>query len=102
MLDTVAGQNGVECGHEFFGDGAAQTAVGQFDNVFRGTSGVAATFEDLAINADIAELVDDDGEPSAGRVGDDMANERGLAGAEKAGDDGAGNARERRVHKSVS
>ena len=102
MLDTVAGKDGVECGHEFIGDGAAQTAVGQFDDVFLGTSGIAATFQDLAINADIAELVDNDGKPPAGRVGDDMANERCLAGAEKAGDDGAGNAREWRVHKSVS
>jgi hypothetical protein len=31
-----------------------------------------------------------------------MADERRFAGAEKAGDDGAGNARERAVHSSIS
>ena len=102
VLDAVSGKNRIERGHEFVGDGAAQTAIGQFDDVLLGTRGVAATFQDLAVNADIAELIDNDGEPAARRVGDDVANERGFAGAEKAGDDGAGNARKRRVHKSVS
>ena len=91
----LARQDGVERRHEFVGDGAAQAAVGQFDDVLLGAGGVAAAFENFAVDADIAELVDDDGEAAALRIGEHVANERGLAGAEKAGDDGAGNARER-------
>ena len=61
------------------------------------SSGHAASpqpFEDFAVDADVAELVDDDGEPAALRVREHVADQRRLAGAEEAGDDGAGNARE--------
>ena len=102
VLDAVARQNGVERRHEFVGDRAAQAAVGQFDDILLRAGVVAAAFEDFAVDADIAELVDDDGEAAALRVGDDVADQRRLAGAEKAGDDGAGDARERAVHASTS
>ena len=102
VLDAIARQNGVERRHELVGDRAAQAAVGQLDDVFLRAGGVAAAFEDFAVDADIAELVDDDGKAAALRVGDHVADERRLAGAEKAGDDGAGDARERAVHTSTS
>ena len=102
VLDAVARQDGVERRDEFIGDGAAQTTVRQLDDVLLGAGGIAAAFENVAVDADIAELIDDDGEPAALRVSDHVANERGFAGAEKAGDDGAGNARERAVHRSTS
>ncbi len=95
MLDAAFGQNGVERRHEFVGHRAAQAAIGQFDDVLLRTGGVAAAFEDFAVDADVAEFVDDDGEAAALRIGEDMADQRRFAGAEKAGDDGAGNARER-------
>ena len=102
MLDAVARQNGVERRHEFVGHRAAQAAVGQLDDILLRAGGIAAAFEDFAVDADVAELVDDDGEAAALRIGDDVANQRRLAGAEKAGDDGAGDARERAVHWSIS
>ena len=95
------GQNGVERRHEFVGDGAAQAAIGELDDVLLRAGGIAAAFEDFAVDADIAELVDDDGEPAAVGIGQHVADQRRLAGAEKAGDDGAGDARERAGHSSV-
>ena len=55
--------------------------------------------QDLAVDADIAELVDDEREPLALGVLEQMADQRRLAGAEEAGDDGAGNAGERSGHE---
>src|SRR5262249_39932407 len=46
--------------------------------------------QDLAVDADVAELVDDDREAAAPRVLQHVADERRLAGAEEAGDDAAG------------
>ena len=70
VLDAFARQNGVERRHEFVGDRAAQAAIGQFDDILLRASVVAAAFENFAVDADIAELVDDDGEPAALRIGD--------------------------------
>ena len=89
----VARQDLVERGHELVGDGAAETAIGELDDILLGAGGVAAAFENLAIDADIAELVDDDGEPPPVGVLEHMTDQRRLAGAEEAGDDGAGDAR---------
>src|SRR5262249_22225180 len=50
-------------------------------------------FQDLAVDADVAELVDQHGEPAAAGVRQHVADQRRLAGAEKAGDDGARDAR---------
>ena len=54
--------------------------------------------QDLAVDADIAELVDDQRQAFALGVLEEMADQRRLAGAEEAGDDGAGNAGERSGH----
>ena len=102
VLDAVARQNGIERRHEFVGHRAAEATVGELDDVLLRAGGIAAAFEDLAVDADIAELVDDDGKTAALRVGQHVADERRLTGAEKAGDDGAGHARERTVHTSTS
>ena len=45
--------------HEIVGDRAADAAVGEFDDVVLRQDLDAAAFQDLAIDADIAELVDD-------------------------------------------
>jgi hypothetical protein len=92
-------QDGVERRHEFVRHGAAQTAIGEFDDVLFRTGCVAATFQDFAIDADVAELVDDHGKPSALGVGEKVADQRGLSGAQEAGDDSAGHARERSGHQ---
>ena len=98
----LARQDGVKRRHEFIGHRAAQAAIGELDDILLRAGGVAAAFEDFAVDADVAEFVDDDGQPPALRVGEDVADQRRFAGAEKAGDDGAGNARERVVHSSIS
>ncbi len=97
-----AGENGVERRHELVGHRAAQAAVGELDDVLLRAGGVAAAFEDLAVDADVAELVDDDGEPAALRIRQHVADQRRLSGAEKAGDDGAGHAGERNGHSMFS
>ncbi len=97
-----AGENGVERGHELVGHGAAQAPVGKFDDVFLRACGIAAALEDFAVDAHVAELVDDDSEPPSVHVLQHMTDQGRLAGAEKAGDDGAGDAGERRGHSTSS
>jgi hypothetical protein len=95
MLDAwLARENQIECGDELVRHRAAQAPVGQLDDILFGAGGVAATFENFAVDADVAEFVDDHRDPSALRVSEQMADQRRLAGAEKAGDDGARHARE--------
>ena len=104
MCSTVglAREDGVERRHELVRDRAAQAAIGELDDVLLRAGGVAAALEDLAVDADVAELVDDDGEPAALRIRQHMADQRRLSRAEKAGDDGAGHARERSGHSRSS
>ena len=91
----------VERRHELVRDRAAETAIGELDDVLFRAGRVAAALQDFAVDADIAELIDDDGEPAPVRLAEDVPDQRCLARAEKARDDGAGNAGDRRRH-SVS
>src|SRR5262249_13093751 len=84
----------------FVRHGAAQAAIGELDDVLLRTGVVEAALQNLAVDADIAELVDDDGEPAALRIGEHVADQRRLAGAEKAGDGGARHAGERVRHQA--
>ena len=77
-------------GDEIIGDGAADAAVGQFDDVFLGAVRQGAGAQNLAIHADIAEFVDDHRQPLALRVLQQVAHQRGFARAQKAGDHGDG------------
>ena len=90
-----ARQDQVERRHEIVGHGAADAAIGELDDVLLRARLDAAALEDIAVDADVAELVDDDRQPAATGVFQDVADQRRLAGAEKAGDDGAGDAFER-------
>jgi hypothetical protein len=54
---------------------------------------IAAALQDVAVDAEIAELVDDQRDALAVGVLEHVADQRGLAGAEKAGDDGGGDLR---------
>src|SRR5690606_14410800 len=51
---------------------------------------VAAAGKDVLVDAEFAELVDDERDALALGVGEQVPHQRGLAGAEKAGDDGDG------------
>ena len=77
-------------GREIVGDRAADAAVGKFDDRLFRAGRVGAAFEEIAVDADVAELVDDEREPPPAGVREQMADQRRLAGAEKAGDDGDG------------
>ena len=96
-IEDVLGRLGAveQPGHgrqEIVGDGAAQAAIGELDDVLLGAGGVAAAEQHLAVDAELAELVDDDGEPPpVGAVRQQMPHEARLAGAEEAGDDCRGN-----------
>jgi len=51
-----------QSGEEVLGNGAAQAAIGELDNVILGTGSVIVGEQQLAIDAELAELVDDNGE----------------------------------------
>ena len=67
---------------------AADTAIGQLEDIFVRAVGVAAAFEQFAVHGEIAELVDHEGEFLAVGLFDQVTNHRGLAGAKKSGDNG--------------
>ena len=83
----VAIEKARQCRHEIVGHGAAQTAIGQLDDIIVAARGVTAAQQQLAIYAELAELVDDDGETSLSGMRQQMPHEAGFARAEKAGDD---------------
>ena len=60
--------------HEIVRDRAAQAAVGQFDDVLFRAGFDAAAAQNLAVDADIAELVDDEREPPPLHVLQNMAD----------------------------
>ncbi len=69
---------------------AAQAARGQ------GEQCLVAAGDQFVVQADLAELVDDDGGAGEGGIAQDAGDQRGLATAEKAGDDGDRNNGSRR------
>ena len=84
----IAGEQRFDGGNEIIRHRAAQAAVGKLDDIVFRAALDAAGFQYLAVNADIAELVDDKRQPAAARGLQHMADQRGFAGAQKAGDDG--------------
>ncbi|NYH17104.1 hypothetical protein GGD41_004332 [Paraburkholderia bryophila] len=91
---------------EFFLHRAAQAAVRQFiqlafglDAVFVATD--TATLEDFAVDTKFAELVDDHRDALAARMLKNVPQQRGLAAAEKARDDGDGNLAHLSLHREV-
>ena len=87
----IARQDLLHRRQEVVGDRAADAAVGELDHLVLAAAFDAAAGEDLAVDAEVAELVDQEGEAPAARVLREMADQAGLAGAEEAGDDGRGN-----------
>ena len=72
---------------------AAEAAVGELDDAVLVAALDTAAGEQRAVDAERAELVDDDRDPPAAGVLKQVADERGFPGAEEAGDDGRGDAR---------
>jgi hypothetical protein len=72
---------------EVVGDGAADAAVRQLDDVVLAAALDRAADEQLAVDPDLAELVDDDRDPSAAGLLQDVPHEAGLPRAEKTCDD---------------
>ncbi|MNZ92331.1 hypothetical protein D3C78_1113530 [compost metagenome] len=78
---------------ELFLHGAAQAAVGQLVDAAAGfflAAADGALPEDVAVDAQLAELVDDHRDAAPAGIGQQMAEQGGFAGAEEAGDDGDG------------
>ena len=83
-------------GGEIVGDRAADAAVGELDDRLARAGRIGAALEQVAVDADVAEFVDDEREAPAAGVGEQVTDQRRLAGAEKAGDDGDGGLGEHR------
>ncbi len=88
----LAAENLFDRGLEIVSHRAADTAVGQFDDVFFGAAFNAAAFQDFAVDTDIAEFIDDDCEPLAVQLFQKTTQQRRFSRPQKTGDDGAGNA----------
>src|ERR1700749_1766748 len=72
-------------GAEILADRAAHAAVGQLHDLLLGVRD-----QDLVVDVLLAELVLDDGDLLAVHLGEDALEQRGLARAEEAGQDGGG------------
>ena len=83
-------QQGLDGGREIIGHGAADAAIGEFDDVFFRTSLHAAGAQNVAIHAHIAKFIDDEREAPTACVLQQIADHGGLARAQKARDDGDG------------
>ena len=74
----------VDDAHQVAAHGAADAAVVHLEDFLVGVD------HQLVVDADLAEFVDDDGVFLAVRLGQDAVEQRGLAGAEIAGEHGDG------------
>src|SRR5260370_24180335 len=80
-----------EGGNEIVRHRAADATVGQLHDPVFGAALDAAALQNLAVDADVAEFVDDHRKAAPTGILENMANECCLAGAEEARDDCAGN-----------
>ena len=83
-LAPLLGQVG-QRGAQVLADRAADAAVVQLDDLL-----LAVVHQDLVVDVLLAELVLDDGDLLAVRLGEHALEQRGLARAEEAGEDGGG------------
>ena len=90
------GQQPLHGRHEVVGHGAADAAVRQLDDVVLGAGRIAAAEQQLAVDADVAELVDDQRDPPAIVLPQQIADQAGLAGAQKTREHGG---RDFRMHR---
>ena len=83
-------QQGLHGGQEFLGHGAADAPVGQLDDVLLAASLDAAAGQNLPVDAQVPELVDNERQPPPVGGLSQVADKAGLAGAQKARDNGGG------------
>ena len=83
----IARQQSLDGGHEIICHGAAQAPVGEFDDILVRAAVDATGAQDVRIDADISEFIDHEGEAASARLLEQVADHRGLAGAQKTGDD---------------
>jgi len=69
---------------------AADTPIGQLENVFCGAIGDGTRFQNLAIHTDIAKFIHDHRQAFALRVLHKLTDQRRFTGPQKAGDHGDG------------
>jgi hypothetical protein len=69
---------------EILAHGAAEAAVAELEHF------VVGLFDERAVDADLADFIDDDGEFVAVLLLEDVVEQRGFPGAEEAGEDGDG------------
>ena len=81
---ALAPHQPVDDAHQVAAHGAADAAVVHLEHFLVGVD------DELVVDADLAEFVDDDGVFLAVRLGQDAVEQRGLAGAEIAGEHGDG------------
>ena len=81
---ALAPHQPVEDAHQIAAHGAADAAVVHLEHFLVGAD------HEVVVDADLAEFVDDDGVFLAVRLGQDAVEQRGLAGAEIAGQHGDG------------
>ena len=79
---ALAPHQPVDDADEIAAHGAADAAVVHLEHFFVGAD------DEVVVDADLAEFVDDDGVFLAVRLGQDAVEQRGLAGAEIAGQHG--------------
>ena len=85
---AVALEQGCHGRHEVVRHRAADAAIGEFDDIVYRTGLLAATFQHLAIDTEIAKLVDDERNAFAVRRLQKIADQSRFTGTEKAGDHG--------------
>ena len=73
--------------HEVVRHGAANAAIGEFDNIVLGAGFLAATLQHFSVNSEIAEFVDDKRNSPSIRPGKQIPDQRRLASTEKPGND---------------
>ena len=72
-------------------DGAADASIGQFHHILFRAAFDGAALDDVGINAQVAKFVDDQRQPLAAGVLQQVANGAGFASPQKSGDDGRWN-----------
>ena len=78
-------------GDEIISNSAADAAVGQLHDVVLCAGFITAAFEDITINAKVAEFVDDERDALALSIFKHVTDQRGLARAKKTSDDSGRN-----------
>ena len=97
VVEAALGGEAAHLGQEVVAQGAADAAVGHLDQASRrGAAPRVLGAHALGVDVHLGHVVDDDGDAQALAVAERMVEERRLAGAEEAGQDGDGQAHSRR------